>query len=123
MDAPVKRDRAATAAKTGSLMVLGVVFACGWIGLHFVWGVMAMMGNLMANDAGRASSDQHMMLILGALAGQVLAGAAGIPAGLAFFWRGRRKLLLGIFLAAFLSGVLLQAGAFWLFARAAMSSA
>jgi hypothetical protein len=110
-----------SATKTSFLVVLGVAFASVWLALHFAWASMAMMGGLMANDAGRATGDQHMALILGVLAGQIIAGAAGIPAGLAFFWRTRRKLLLGIFLAAFLAGVLCQAGAFWFFARAAGS--
>jgi hypothetical protein len=111
-----------SATRTGFLIVLGVAFTAVWLALHFVWASLAMMGGLMANDAGRATGDEHMALILGVLAGQIIAGAAGIPAGLAFFWRSRRKLLLGIFLAAFLTGALCQAGAFWFFARAAGSS-
>lgn len=38
-------------------------------------------------------------------AGLIISGCAGIPAGLAFFWRGRRPLLIGIFSAGFLLGM------------------
>ena len=70
--------------------------------------MMAFMANLMANDSGSASTDRHLLLIGGMIAGQILAGLAGIPAGLAVFWRGRRQILLMIFLWLFLLGIVLQ---------------
>src|SRR4051812_34877011 len=94
------------------LVCAGVLFMALWIGVHLVWASMSLMGSLMANDSGRATDGAQMVLIFGMLAGQVLAGGAGIPAGLAFFLRGRRKLLLGLFAALFVAGALLQAGAF-----------
>ena len=98
--------------KTVLLVVGGVIFTIGWIALHFVWGMMAFMANVMANASGAASTDSQMVLILGMLFGQVLAGAAGIPGGLAFFTEGKRRLLLLIFAGLFLSGAAIQAGAF-----------
>jgi hypothetical protein len=97
------------------LVIGGIVFICVWIAAHLIWASMALMGGLMANDAGAASSDQHSGLILGMLAGQVLAGGAGIPGGLAFFWRGKRKLLWGLFALFFVIGGLCQAWAFYSF--------
>ncbi len=102
-------------AKSVLLMIGGVVFALGWIALHLVWGMMALMANVMANDSGAASTDNQMILILGMLAGQVLAGSAGIPGGMVFFMKGKRKLLLMIFGGLFLTGAALQAGAFYYF--------
>lgn len=101
--------------KTALLVSGGVLFTVLWILAHVVWAYMAFIANVMANDSGRATGEQQMWLIGGMFAGQVLAGAAGIPAGLAFFWRGRRKRLLGIFAAVFLAGVLCQGIAFFHF--------
>jgi hypothetical protein len=111
-------DSPATTAKTGfsvPLMVCGILFIILWIIAHLAWGTMALMANVMANDSGAASTEKQMTLIFGMLGGQVLAGAAGIPAGLAFFWRGRRKLLLWLFAGLFVTGALLQAGVFYSF--------
>ena len=85
-----------------ALVILGVLFAILWIIAHVAWAGLSFMADVMANDSGRADPNKHMSLIFGMLGGQILAGAAGIPAGLAFFWRGRRKLLLWMF--AFLFG-------------------
>ncbi len=41
-------------------------------------------------------------------AGLLVAGAAGIPAGLAIFWRSRRKVLLWVFAGAFIAGLLIE---------------
>lgn len=99
-----------------ALLVSGGILFCGvWMLFHVVWAYMAFVANVMANDSGRATGGQQMWLIGGMFAGQVLAGAAGIPAGLAFFWRGRRKRLLVTFVAVFLTGVLCQGIAFFSF--------
>ena len=101
------------AAKTSvAMIILGILFTVVWIAGHFVWAAMAMMGSLMANDSGAASSDQHMALIGGVLGGQVLAGAAGISGGLAFFWRKPRKWLIITFALLFIGGAVWQYMAF-----------
>ena len=100
-------------------LILGFVFAMLWIAAHVVWGSMALMGTLMANDAGAASSDQHMAMMGGVLGGIVMAGAAGIPGGLAFVWRGARKWLWVAFALFFIGGVIWQVVAFQSFIAAA----
>ncbi len=87
-----------------TLVVVGSLFILGWVGVHVLWGALSGMANLMANDSGRASSNAQMALILTFLAGVIVAGAAGIPAGLAIFWRGKRLMLLGLFVVLFLAG-------------------
>ncbi len=73
------------------------------------------MANLMANDSGAAAPEQHMALLLGMLGGQILTAAAGVPGGLAFFWRGRRRALAGWFAILFVIGAFAQAWAFHAF--------
>ena len=94
------------------LVVLGIVFAVLWIGVHVVWAYVSFVANVMANDSGAASTNQQMSLIFGMLGGQIIAAAAGIAGGLAFFWRRRRKLLLILFAIMFLVGALWQIVAF-----------
>jgi hypothetical protein len=101
--------------------MLGIGFAVLWIAGHIVWGAMAMMGSLMANDSGGASSDQHMALIGGMLGGQITSGAAGIPGGLAFFWSGKRKWLWILFAVLFIAGAAWQWFAFQSFFTASAS--
>jgi len=94
-------------------VVCGILFILLWISGHIAWGMMSLVADLMANDSGSASAGKHMTLIFGMLVGQVLCGAAGVPAGLAFFWRSRRKLLLWLFAILFVGGVLTQGGVFY----------
>lgn len=103
------------------MIIIGILFMVVWIAAHVVWAAMSMMGSLMANDSGAASEDQHMALIGGMLGGQVLAGAAGLPGGLAFFWRKPRKWLIIAFALLFISGALWQFLAFQSFFSAAVS--
>lgn len=103
---------AASTAKTVLLVILGILFILGWIAAHLVWGTMSLMAGAMANDSGLAQTDTHANMILGMICGQVVAGAAGIPAGLSFFWRGQRKKLLIAFAALFVAGALWQVLAF-----------
>lgn len=103
----------------GWLLAAGIVFMVGWIGLHGVWAALSGMASLMANDSGAASNGAHMTLILGMLAGQVVAGAAGIPGGLVFFWRGKRWWMLGSFVVLFGVGAVTQWAAFHAFFAAA----
>lgn len=52
-------------------------------------------------------------------AGLIVGGAAGIPAGLAIFWRRRRKMLLWIFTGGLIAGLLIEIYAVYtLFANA-----
>jgi len=87
-----------------TLVVVGILFILGWVGMHVLWGALSGMANMMANDSGRASSGAQMTLILTFLLGVILAGLAGVPAGLAVFWRGKRLMLLGLFVVLFLAG-------------------
>ncbi len=96
-------------------VVCGLLFIVLWIIAHLVWGTLSFMADVMANDSGRASEDKQMMLIFGMIGGQLLCGAAGIPAGLAFFWRRKRKLLLWLFAILFVAGALIQGGVFYSF--------
>ncbi len=96
-------------------VVCGILFIVFWIIAHLAWAGLSFMADVMANDSGRASQDKHMTLILGMIGGQVLCGAAGIPAGLAFFWRRKRKLLLWLFALLFVAGALIQGGVFYSF--------
>jgi len=94
------------------LVASGIVFIILWLAGAFVLGTMKLMASLMANDSGAASGEEHETLIFGMMGGQLLTGLAGIPAGLAFFWRGWRKRLLWTFLIMLIIGILIQAAAF-----------
>ena len=107
---------------SGWMVVLGVLFMGVWIVGHVIWATMALMGTAMANDSGAASSEAHVSLIGGVLGGQVVAGLAGIPGGLAFFWRGARKGLWVLFGVLFVSGAVWQVLAFQSFVSAASTS-
>ena len=96
-------------------VVCGILFIVFWIIGHLAWGAMSFIADVMANDSGRAAQDKHLMLIFGMIGGQVLCGAAGVPAGLAFFWKSRRKLLLKLFAVLFVVGALIQGGVFYSF--------
>ena len=107
-----------TVAKNGvstGWVVCGILFIVFWIIGHLAWAGLSFMADVMANDSGRAAQDKHLMLIFGMIGGQVLCGVAGIPAGLAFFWRSRRKLLLRLFAILFIVGALVQGGVFYSF--------
>lgn len=90
------------------MIFLGLIFIVLWLAGAFVLGTMKLMASIMANDSGVASADAHMTLIGGMMAGQVLTGLAGIPAGLAFFWRSWRKRLLWTFGLLLIVGLALQ---------------
>jgi hypothetical protein len=107
-----------TATKPGvsaAWVVCGILFILFWLIAHLAWAGLSFMADVMANDSGRAAEGKHMTLIFGMIGGQVLCGAAGIPAGLAFFWRDRRKLLLWLFAILFVIGALIQGGVFYSF--------
>lgn len=95
--------------------VCGILFIVLWIIAHLAWAGLSFVADVMANDSGQATANSQMMLIFGMMGGQVLCGAAGILAGLAFFWRARRRLLLRWFAILFVTGSLIQAGVFYSF--------
>jgi hypothetical protein len=90
------------------MIFLGLAFMALWLAGAFVLGGLKLMASVMANDSGAASPDAHMTLIGGMMAGQVLTGLAGIPAGLAFFWRTWRRRLLWAFGILLIVGVTVQ---------------
>jgi hypothetical protein len=90
------------------MICLGLIFMALWLAGAFVLGTMKLMASVMANDSGGASPDAHMTLIGGMMVGQILTGVAGIPAGLAFFWRSWRKRLLWTFGLLLIVGLAIQ---------------
>lgn len=99
---------ATRAAFSVGLIILGIVFIFVWLALAVGLGVMMLMPALMVNDSNRLSSDQHLGVMTGMYGGLLLLGLAGVPAGLAFFWRGCRGRLLGIFVGLLGSGLLVE---------------
>ena len=110
--------RPASPLAKGALAVVGVIFICGWLGVHAIWASMSLMASLMANDSGSASSGTHGAFILGLMAGEALTAIAGIPAGLAFFWAAKRKQLLIAFVSLFVVGAGIQVISFTSFFQA-----
>ncbi len=100
----------APAASTLSI-VLGIVFILVWWGLAAVWGMMSMMGGLMANDSGSASNEKHGALLAWMLLGEILVALAGLPCGLAFFMSAHRSTLLLAFAGLLVGGGAMQAWA------------
>ncbi|TDU72957.1 hypothetical protein EI77_01423 [Prosthecobacter fusiformis] len=97
------------------LIVVGILFIVGWILVSITVVAMSLMGTLMANDSSAASTDSHSALILGVLVSQIITGISGIPGGLAFFWRTKRRLMVLLFIGLFVLGVLGQVAAFMSF--------
>ena len=103
------------------LTILGIAFTVVWLGAAAVWGVMSLMGGLMANDAGRVPAGTHATLLMVLVTGEVLVALAGIPGGLAVFWASWRAVLLWTFAILLVVGIGLQLWATWSFASAAGS--
>jgi hypothetical protein len=98
------------------MTILGIVFMAAWLLVSAVWFMMSMMGTLMANDSGSASSSAHTMLLVAMVLGQGMTSLAGVSAGLAFFMRARRRRLLWLFAVLLVAGVLCQYGSLhWFF--------
>ena len=94
-------------ATANTLRILaGTTLALVWIAGASLVTSLSLMGTLMANDAVSVSAAAQTRMILLVLGGQILAGVAGIPLGLAIFWRARRKLLVRIFAALLATGSL-----------------
>jgi len=103
-------------AKASQLMIaLGILFMMTWMGIATLLGGAKLMASLMANASGAASNSAHMAFIGGMIVGQLLSGFAGVPAGLAFFRKSRRKFLIILFIIMLLSGIGLQALSLFLF--------
>jgi hypothetical protein len=86
-------------------IVGGILIALVWIGAGALMVPFLLMGLLMANDSGAATAERHMGLIAAVLSGHGLLTLAGVPLGLTFFWRGRRKWCAAGFLAMLVLGV------------------
>lgn len=93
-------------------VIAGIAFMVVWVAAHALWASLSFMASVMGNDSGAASAGAHLLLIFGMLAGQVLAAVAGLPAGLAFFWREKRRALLVAFVILFGAGALAQVVSF-----------
>lgn len=94
----------------------GGLFIAIWLAAAVTLGALKLMGGLMANDSGAASGNAHLGLLAGLMGGQLLTGLAGIPAGLAFFWQAKRKVLLWTFAVMLVTGIAVQVAAFYSFA-------
>ena len=88
-------------------VLAGLAVALVWMAGASLVASLSLMGTLMANDAGSADATAQTKMVLLVLLGQILGGAAGIPLGLAIFWRTRRKLLLRLFAGLLTTGVVL----------------
>ena len=97
-------------------ILAGTSLALVWIAGASLVISLSLMGTLMANDAGTVSAAAQTKVVLLVLVGQILAGAAGLPLGLAVFWRARRKLLVRIFAALLGVGLLLVVLGVYVFA-------
>lgn len=113
-------SRTSSAPSTGRI-VIGVSFIVTWLLVHVALFYLFLTGGVLTDlllYLARAimfpgSAQQRDAAELfnwgGTLqAGLIVAGAAGIPAGLAIFWRNRRKMLLWMFAGAFLAGLLIE---------------
>jgi hypothetical protein len=97
-------------------VLAGLLLAAFWIAGASLVISLSLMGTLMANDAGAAPAEAQTKMVLLVLGGQLLAAAAGLPLGLAVFWRTRRKLLLRIFAGLFGIGLTLLVIGVYVFA-------
>jgi len=93
------------------LVILGIVFIAGWIGLWLIialaCGAMPFIANFIIHfDSGQIPAGAHV--VSGLFDAQVLAALAGIPAGLAFFWHAKRGFLFRLFTLLFALSILWQ---------------
>lgn len=105
-----------TAARARVLRLLaGLGLAAVWVACAAAAAVLSLFGTLMANDSGVVPASTQTAMVLLVLGGQGLAGIAGVPLGLACFWRGRRRVLLWAFAVLLAGGLLTIAGGVLLF--------
>jgi hypothetical protein len=117
----------ATAAPGFWAICLGIAFIVIWLALHVAWGFVFLVSDVMLEilvllvkpilfpglALNPAKNSPPPEMCWRTLAGVIAAGLAGIPAGLAFFWRDHRLALLITFAALFIIGVLLQLKTCW----------
>lgn len=101
-------------------VVAGVIFITLWVFAHVALLILSFASGLFADIAlyllktvmipGLVINSPRMEMawVMPLQIGVILAGAAGVPAGLAFFWRGRRLLLWVIFGVLFAAGVAME---------------
>ena len=108
-------------------LILGIAFIICWVGLHLVWAYIFLVGGVvldllvaifkpiffpgLATGAGQNAANWDWSWKM--FAGVIAATSAGVPAGLAFFWREHRGMLLLSFAVLFVIGVLLQVQTCW----------
>lgn len=97
-------------------ILAGLLVAAIWIAAATLIVSLSLMGTLMANDSGGVSASAQAKMVLLVLGGQILAGLAGAPLGLAVFWHTRRKLLLRVFAWMLGVGLLLVVAGVYVFA-------
>jgi hypothetical protein len=114
-------------------VVGGTLFIIAWViiawilfYLFIVNGlILEMLLNILRSVMvpGSASSPRPEMLgwVPAMQSAIILGGAAGLPAGLAFFWRGRRKALLLGFVTALVLSVVCGIYAFYLLIASAIT--
>jgi len=110
--------RSATSTRGAWLTVTGIAFIAGWIAVHVclfyvVCGggivtdiLLNILRSVMFPGTANSPNPEIFSWIPSMRAGLILSGFAGVPAGLAFFWRGRRGVLLLSFVVAFVLGIL-----------------
>jgi hypothetical protein len=98
------------------LVLAGLLLAAFWLAGASLAISLSLMGTLMANDAAAAPAEAQTRMVLLVLGGQLLAGAAGIPLGWAVFWRAKRKLLLRLFGALLVVGLMMIIAGIYIFA-------
>jgi len=62
----------------------------------------------LSHHSNRPPRKSLLVLLTFCIATSALGGIAGVPAGLAIFWRARRKLLWGFFGGAFIGAVIFE---------------
>lgn len=123
MDKRPDPTKSATAKQPGPLaLVGGVLLLLLWLGLSAAWFLMSMMGGLMANDSGAASSSAHSGLLGGLVVGQILTTLAGVFGSTGLFWPAKRRRFLLTGLSLLLIGSAIQFAAFHFFMQAASAS-
>jgi hypothetical protein len=117
--APISAPAAAKEGFSTVQIVLGVLFILLWLLGAAALAFLKFFAGIMANDSGAVSSELHANVLVTLMGGQALTALAGIPAGLAIFWRGHRGLLIAIFATLLLGGGYIQYRAFSTFSKAA----
>ncbi|MDZ4290038.1 MAG: hypothetical protein U0984_18880 [Prosthecobacter sp.] len=135
MDVQQSQPAAATPTPGTGQVIGGIVFIVVWALVHvvlfylfFASGVLVdimlkIVRSIMFPGESRTLTGDEVFGWTGILqTGLILAGAAGVPRGLAIFWRSRRKLLLRCFWIAFFAGVFCELYAVYMLLAAAFSA-